>query len=85
MSEAMSKKTGELNNFYGKRHSEKTKQMISEARSRPVMMFDKNMTLLNRFPSIKTASETTGINKVAISNCCRKLTKTSGGFIWQYE
>lgn len=84
ISESAKQRVGELNPFYGKHHSDETKKKLSELRSRAVEMFDKNMNLLNIFPSIKNASEITGINKVAISNCCRGKTMTSGGYIWRY-
>lgn len=73
------------NSFKGKKHNTSSKQLISESRSRPVKMFDFNGKLLAEYPSIKKASEQTGINKVAISNCCRGQTKTSGGYIWKYS
>lgn len=84
ISESAKQRVGELNPFYGRHHSDETKKRLSELRSRAVEMFDKNMNSLNIFPSIKSASETTGINKVAISNCCRGKTRTSGGYIWRY-
>lgn len=85
MSIAASKKIGSLNSFYGKHHTQQTKQKISMVQSRPVMMFDLNGVFINEFPSIKKASEYTHINKVGISNCCRGVTKTSGGYIWKYK
>ena len=36
------------------------------------------------FPSIKTASEKTGIPRQSISACCRGKYKTAGGFCWIY-
>lgn len=84
LSEAAKKRCGEKNPFYGKTHSGETKELLSKLRRRPVTMSDKNNNVLCTYPSIKAAAEDTGINKVAISNCCRGLTKTSGGFIWQY-
>lgn len=84
MSEAAKERVGDKNPFFGKRHTAETKEKISKARSRAVVMLDKSMAVLNTYPSIKAASESTGINKVAISNCCRGVTKTSGGFVWQY-
>lgn len=82
LSEAAKKRCGEKNPFYGKTHSGETKELLSKLRRRPVTMSDKNNNVLCTYPSIKAAAEDTGINKVAISNCCRGLTKTSGGFIW---
>ena len=73
------------NSFQGKKHSDETKKLLSEQRSRAVMMFDINDVFLAEFSSIKNASEQTGVHKVAISNCCRGQTKTSGGYIWKYS
>ena len=84
ISEAAKKRCGDKNPFYGKSHSEETKELISKLRRKPVAMFSKDNTLLQTYNSIKEASEDTGINKVAISNCCRGVKKTSGGFIWRY-
>lgn len=84
MSECAKKRIGELNPFFGKHHNDETKKKISERQSRPVEMFDQSMTSLRVFPSIISAAMETGINKVAISNCCRGVTHTSGGFIWKY-
>lgn len=80
---ARNKKYG--NSFSGKKHSEETKEKISAKQSRPVKMFSTDNVLLREFPSIKSASEQMGIHKVAISNCCRGVTKTSGGYIWRYS
>lgn len=84
ISEAAKMRSGDKNPFYGRCHSDATKELLSKLRSRSVNMYDLNMKLLHTYPSIKTASECKGINKVAISNCCRGKTKTSGGYIWQY-
>lgn len=85
ISNAAKKRVGELNSFFGKHHSNETRQKIAECRNRPVDMIDKEGNHLRSFPSIKSAAEETGINKAAISNCCRGKTKTSGGFIWKYK
>ncbi len=85
MSEAASDREGSNNPFFGKHHTDEAKQNMAKYRQRPVKMFDIDMTFIREFPSIKNAQEETGIHKVAISNCCRGVTKTSGGYIWQYS
>lgn len=85
MSENAQNRVGKRNPFFGKTHSQETKDKIAKCRYRAVIMFDLDGRQLNEFESIKDASKTTGVNKVAISNCCRNLTKTSGGYIWKYK
>lgn len=86
MSEAAKKRCATCgNSFAGKKHTNKTKAIISEKQSRPVKMFDKFDNLLCEFASIKKAAEETKINKVSISNCCRGTSKSAGGYIWKYS
>ena len=85
MSENASKRIGELNPFSGKHHTEQTKQIISKAQSRAVLMFDLDGNLIREYNSIVSAAKDNNICKVAISNCCRGLAKTSGGYIWKYK
>lgn len=84
MSQSASGRFGDKNPFYGKHHTEETKMILAKLRWRAVAMFDVNGEFLHQFPSINEASKETGIHKVAISNCCRGITKTSGGFVWKY-
>jgi group I intron endonuclease len=85
MSEAAKDRFGEKNPFYGKHHSEATRAMLAQRRYRAVEAFDMDGNKVFDFQSIKEAAEKTGINKVAISNCCRGVTNTSGGYRWQYK
>lgn len=71
--------------FFGKHHSEKAKRILSKLRMRPVKMFSLDGNFIKEFDSIKNAAEQMNIHKVAISNCCRGMTKTSGGYIWKYS
>lgn len=50
-----------------------------------VIQYDKNLIELNRFNSIKEASEKTGIYSANICSCCKGRDITAGGFIWRYE
>ena len=65
-----------------KQSSERMKKN-NPARKSPVLQFDLDNNLLNEFNSIKEAKLYTGI--VAISDCCRGLQKTAGGYIWKYK
>jgi group I intron endonuclease len=85
MSESAQGRTGQNNPFYGKQHSQQTKDVLAALRSHAVDAFDKQGNRVFEFPSIKAASEATGVHKTAISNCCRGKTKTSGGYIWKYK
>lgn len=85
LSDAAKKRTGNKNPFYGKTHTDATKERIAQCRRKPVKMFDKNMLFIREYPSMLEASKDTGINKSGISNCCRGVTQSSGGYIWQYS
>ena len=90
---------GENNPFYGKHHSEETRKIISDkAKERyhlygpspnrymkNVVQLSMNGEFIAEYPSIKKASEVTGVNKGNISNCCRGWYKSAGGFIWMYK
>lgn len=50
-----------------------------------VYMIDKTTkAVLERFESMKIAMEKTGVNKVTISQVCRGIRKSGGGYIWRY-
>lgn len=50
---------------------------------KPVLMCDRNDTVLNRFDSIIDAQRKTGLTH--IGECCRGNRKTDGGYIWKFE
>ena len=54
--------------------------------SKFIYQYDKNLNLLNTFPSASEASRKTGIHKVAISNSANENSNiiTAGDFIWSY-
>lgn len=85
MSEAASKRQNIKNPFWGHTHTNETKKRISEAQSVAVDKFSKDMVYICSYPSMRAAAAAEGINPVGISNCCRGITKTSGGFIWKYK
>ena len=50
------------------------------------MQFDySGEILLEKFLSVKIASEQTGINKSNIHNCCVGRVRTAGGYMWRYD
>jgi group I intron endonuclease len=86
---------GELNGFYGKKHSDKTKKIISDANSKPVKQIDaKTGEVINRFKSAKEAGISLGKPKgnSEIIKVCKKYISPSGrhyktalGYKWEYD
>ena len=84
-----------MNGFYGKKHSEKTKQIISESNSKPVLQIDiKTNKIINRFKSAKEAGLSLGKvrgNSEIIKVCkgyvspSNKRYKTAFGYKWKYD
>ncbi len=44
----------------------------------------RNVSTNEVFDSVTRAAESCGIHRTAISNCLRGITKTAGGYVWQY-
>ena len=57
---------------------------INNHQATKVAQYDKEGNLIKVWDYIKQASDELGINRVAIGNCCRGKSKTSGGFVWKY-
>ena len=54
--------------------------------SKPVIQIDpESLNAINRFASIKEASEQLGIDFSTISSVCRRKSSTAGGFYWCFE
>jgi hypothetical protein len=52
----------------------------------PVFQYDKNsLELIRSFDSIREAGRNTNIKEQHISDCCRKIQKSAGEYIWCYE
>lgn len=56
---------------------------IRKALNKPVLQYDKQGNFIREWLSITDASETLGINKSHISECCRGGRKSAGGFQWK--
>ena len=54
----------------------------SKIMSKTVSQYDKNNNLINKFNSMKEASEITGISHGNICACAKGKRKTAGGFVW---
>ena len=78
---------GEENSFYGKHHSDETKDLLSELRGIPVCQFDLDMKFIKEYRSAKLAENETGIYQSMILGCCHKSFgyKTAGGFVWIFK
>ena len=84
--------SGEKNPMFGKHHSGKTKNKISQslkgstnAPTKPVLQFSKSGDFIAEYPSLHEASRQTGCNLGHICSCCRGERKSTGGFIWRYK
>lgn len=52
--------------------------------AKPILQYDINGILLNKYDTIKIASDKTGIIRSSIDNCLNNRAKTAGGYIWKY-
>lgn len=52
---------------------------------RAVHQYDLEENLLTTFHSLTEAQKQTGVELHNISECCRKNSKTAGGFVWKYS
>lgn len=88
----------EDNPFYGKKHTEETRQKMKEAwKTRVVSEAHKeklkqahyklkviNLDTLEVFDSLKDAAASIGVNSTQITRVCKGKAHTSKGFRWQY-
>lgn len=85
--------SGEKNPFYGKKHSEESKEKMSKSLSVPrpkrrvrVCQIDINSEkVIKVYESIEEASKLTKIQKSDICSCAGGKKKTAGGFKWKKE
>lgn len=52
--------------------------------SKKVNQYDKGNNFIASYPSLKEAERQLGIQTTLISQCCRGILKTAGGYIWEY-
>ncbi len=65
----------------GKCLSDETKKKMSK----PVLQYTLDGIFIKEWDGIKIASTKLNINPVAVSACCRKVTNTSGGYMWKFK
>lgn len=94
--------------WYGRKHTEKTKKLISENRKgkgRQIPFTDERREKISQaqlgnqnapqkttrcietgviYHSAREAARQTGLRPAAISECCRGIRKSCGGFHWEY-
>ena len=68
----------------GKKRSKETKDKIGESHKKSIVQLSLDGKWIKEWDSIKSASEQLGITGSNISEVCRHLRKTAGGFIWLY-
>lgn len=80
LSESAKKRTGEKNAFYGRRHSDATKQKISEYRSMPVVDTETGVI----YSSAKYADAMFNGHSSNVSKALNGKTSTAYGIKWDY-
>lgn len=53
--------------------------------SKVVIQYDLNDNKIKQYPSIREAERKTNINSSSISEVCRNIRSTAGGFKWKYQ
>ena len=69
----------------GFKYNEGSKKIMSLAKNKAVLQYDKNLNLIKEWISIKEASIHLSLNGPHISRVCRGIKKTAGGFIWKFK
>lgn len=87
---------GESNPFYGKHHSDETKEILRKTREKykddikkllgkPVYQFDLNGNFIREYPTIRDAEEQTGIDHSVISRVCLRKLNYTHGYTWAFK
>lgn len=87
---------GELNPYFGKKHTDEIKKKMSVAgkgkrigcangRAKAIIQFDLNGNIINEYSNIIEAANLIGISRQGISDCLNLRNKTAKGFKWSYK
>lgn len=63
--------------------SQECKEKIGQANSKAVRQYRKNGAFVKQYPSMTQAGIETGIKCQSISACCRGITESAGGYMWE--
>lgn len=80
--------SSQYNNNYGTHNERMAATKINHpSLSKPIAQYNKNKTLVAKYPSAAEAERQTGINRTNIRLCCNgsKYRKTAGGYIWKFQ
>lgn len=69
----------------GKVQTKETIRKRVEKLKKPIIQYTKEGVFVREWDSIKSASEELNIGDTLITKCCRHITKSAGGFIWEYK
>lgn len=73
------------NNSYGTRNQRISKKNTNGKRSKPVLQYSQDVTLICEWVSVSEIERELGYKHSSISCCCLGKNKTSHGFIWKYK
>lgn len=78
---------GKDNHFYGKHHSQKTKDAIADYFGKAVLQYTTSGIFVKEWKSTMEVQRTLGIHNSQISACCLRKphSLTAGGFVWLYK
>jgi len=65
--------------------SDESKKKIGCKNSISILQFNKDDIFIAEFSSAVEAHKALNISRTGINNCCKGLSKSSGGFIWKYK
>ena len=73
--------------MYGRHFSDDAKQKMSKSQKNKsiVIQYDLDKNIVAEFQSIGEAARQTNIGRSGISECCRGIIKSAGGFLWSYK